>query len=481
MFNDVKSEQYSKEDRKAIQFLLAMGGIAEDSHGAIYPQNSVSNEEFCMILSNIFQGTPDLSNRAISKFYADSWAAPYIQYIETLLKKLNQKLWFDAQSINVPISCRKIHELLLHFFKTLIKDEESLPQKDTCSQENASRLWVAKAIYEKCMDFYKQTEKFTVEELLEFWKENDLINPCRLLGEIYSSGNVEPPKWKVKTKRNTFYKLLLLQKEDPENVFEIYKKLNDVDRIEERYDQIFPLYTGSTYHYTTLAALYSMLDQSNAARSGEIPQIKMFLSNAEYLNDPEEGSCICFQDSDYGSAKSDMIVHPKSTYIISLSKDKEERLPMWVQYADNGMGCRIKFEVNESHNFREIKYYSSKDMSEVSDLINIAKEFLSCKENSTISQYARDIVDKIRYQVKNEYYDHEQEVRFSIMQIPQLSKKFSAPRLGESFPRLYYELDTPLKIESVTLGPKCPNPNAVALFLYHCGIPSVEISKIKYC
>ena len=154
---------------------------------------------------------------------------------------------------------------------------------------------------------------------------------------------------------------------------------------------------------------------------------------------------------------------------------------MWIQYGDNGSGCRIEFEVELVHNFKKVKYLAPGQKTD-DKLDNIVLDLLKYvkSSNSVISEYARGVITAIEYQIKNPYYEHEREVRCSMQQTPQLAKVFEKPKPDESFPRLYCELQTPIRIKSVILGPKCPTPQATALFLIRKGVPEVRMSSIKF-
>lgn len=109
-------------------------------------------------------------------------------------------------------------------------------------------------------------------------------------------------------------------------------------------------YHGVAYHYTNLSSLKKMIEESSI-RDYDGLYVTLHESNAEYLNDPNEGEWFVdgIKSVNRGAfAMSDGLIEPRSEYLASLILEKEEHLPMWVQYGDNGQGCRIEFEIPDS-------------------------------------------------------------------------------------------------------------------------------------
>ena len=481
MFSDI-TEKYSYDDKRAIEFVNAIGVMAGMEDGAKFcPGKEVTNSEVCMIFSLLLEGIPKASTDTTNKFYDRHWAKIYIGWVDDRLSKRGKDLWFDKESIDQSITQEQFNKQFSILFETLIKNPNAtaLSHKEEEPQINMSRLMVANKVYSCCKEFFEQTKEYKVTELLDFWAETEIANPYRLLVNIYSTGMFDAPKWKDNEGRSPFYKLSLLKDVPPKNGPQIYEKFGTIDGIEAQCEDIFTNHKGSAFHYTTLSALCSMLKESNNAPIGESPRIRLFMSNAEYLNDPGEGKYLDTTRSD-SSMRDRTIISPQDTYIISLTLEEKEQLPMWVQYGGDGAGCRIEFDITSRDNFRRVRYLDSGDQADTK-VEQIIQDLLDYKDSEEIVfEYAKNVIDKIKYQVKSAYYSHENEVRHSTMQIPQLAKEFSFLRPGEVFPRLYCELENPLRIKSVMLGPKCQNVNATALFLYRCGVPEVKVSSIEF-
>ena len=443
--------------------------------GSFCPETNISNAEICFILARLFGSMSDKNDR--DSFYKNSWAESYIAWIQDKLSKESRELWFDERTIDSSVSCEKADELFRYFFGRLIKHAE-IPNEsnvDLTGTGNATRLQIAKGIFHSCVSFFHQVESYNVEELLQFWKPS-FVNPYRLLLNIYATGMV-----RLQKQNRVLYKLTCLESVKPEEAPDIYKELNNIDSIEEEYKKKFVPYKGKACHYTTVDALVQMLTKSKEILTNGNIGLKMFMGNAEYLNDPQEGQ---YFDEVMGDIiqQTDRVLKPKDTYVLSLSLDEEERLPMWVQYGGNGMGCRIEFEINDSDNFLQVAYIKPDDqlVTRENESIQKLKNYIAAHTEKVIRKYARDVIEKIKYYVKPSYYDYEKEIRYCVTCLPQLAKAYQSPRPGESVPRLYCELNKALKVTSITLGPKCPNPNYIALFLYRCGIPEVCISSIKF-
>ena len=484
MFVDMKGNPYSPEDMDAVDFSCAIGAMTGDVNGLFHPEGNISNAQICVILAGLFVPVP--TEIESDKFYKDSWAAYYIAWIEDKLSKREKPLWFKEETINSPVSCQQVGELFHYFFDPLIKPNSRKNETELVQMGNATRLQAANMIYHYCLSFFYQLENYDVKELLQFWKAS-FSNPYQLLFHIYGTGMVRVPKLRDTSDKKAFYKLTLLKDAEPQRAPEIYQELNAIDRLEAKCDEVFPIYIGKAYHYTTLEALYQMLTNSketSALGNGDIG-IKMFLGNAEYLNDPKEGQYFDERNEivDSAAVQKDQVLHPKDTYVLSLTVDKEERLPLWVQYGGNGTGCRIEFEIEYKDDFHNVLYIGS-DAERESNAERVLQELkakiIEGQKELVIRQYTENVIEQIKYYIKSSYYEHEKEIRHFSNSLPQFANVFPSPRPGESVPRLYCELDRALKVKSIIVGPKCQNPSQVALFLYRCGVPEVRTSSIEF-
>lgn len=478
----MKEKLYSPENIVAVNFVCAIGAMVGDSDGLFHPEGNISNAEICVILANLFSVAPEKTTE--EKLFKGHWAEPYITWIEDKLSQREYSLWFNKETINSPVSCQQVRDLFHCFFDPLIEPNSIKNETELAKTGDATRVYVATALYQYCLSFLNQLENYDVKELLQFWKAS-FISPYQLLFHISGTGMIRVPKLKNTSDKKAFYKLTLLKDTEPQKAPEIYQKLNAIDCLEDKCYEIFPIYIGKAYHYTTLEALYQMLTQSketSALGNGNIG-IKMFLGNAEYLNDPKEGQYFGERDETVDSGdKKGHVLYPKNTYVLSLTADKDERLPLWVQYGGNGTGCRIEFEIGYEDDFHNVLYIGSdvKGGPNAESVIQELKDNVEGQKELVIRQYIENVIERIKYYIKSSYYEHEKEIRHFSNSLPQLASVFPSPRSGEAVPRLYCELDRALKVKSIMLGPKCPNPNHVALFLYRCGVPEVQTSSIEW-
>ena len=253
---------------------------------------------------------------------------------------------------------------------------------------------------------------------------------------------------------------------------ELIKIENDIDL--HLKNKVFT--DGHAYHYTSLTSLYHMLSKSNNSKNFEQPNIYLNASNIIYLNDPQEGKLHQEHISSSLNNK-DIDVDVNNAYIICFCKNNKERLPMWVQYADNAKGCRIEFEIP-----KRIKTYSVdyKENLNTPEVVNYLIKIYNDENNDSIKKYIYNRLQEVEYYYKDVYYSHEDEIRYILNASPQNALEYDFIREGEYFPRLYCETPYPFLIKSVMLGPKCPNPEQVILYLKRMGVPEVYKSNIKF-
>ena len=158
--------------------------------------------------------------------------------------------------------------------------------------------------------------------------------------------------------------------------------------------------------------------------------------------------------------------------------------------------CLYFFYQIQAHNVMELLgFWKSSFVSPYRLLLNISatgmvktpklkdasdKKALRAHPEPVIINYAKEVIDQIKYYIKPIFYKYENEIRHFSSSLPQLANVYPSPRPGEVVPRLYCELNKALKVKSIMLGPKCPNPNHIALFLYRCGVPEVRMSRIEF-
>lgn len=509
MFTDISEEIFAKDAITAINFVSSAGILEGYADGSFQPANLITNAELCRALYYTFHSFCDEKKLiALSQVFSDHWAHTYLNFIAAFPTSNvleHQSDIFDLSSKPDDFASITLAlKMIKLFFDALIpncpkypylsdKNEKYIP--DERKGAKITRLTFAKTIYWFATQFvntitFNSGCKVTVDDLFVHW-ETSPINPFKfaLHLQIYAQSLFS------NAKDISFFNLFTYIDDDSfDNSRKWYSIIIDLNQ--EIENVFLPPKKKSFFQYTSLSALYKMLTQSNQAVANDPPKIQLHLSNAAYLNDPDEGSLYnktltstlkkfnlqqryeqLFNSSSIAIPYSSSLIQTNNTYIVSFSQVEKERLPMWVQYANNAQGCRIEFDI-QSLQCYSIKYNApSRSLPKVmKDLISIAAD----PSFSKIQDYILSKLHELQYYYKNKYYQHEDEVRYAITTSLSNATTEEAPRDGEYFPRLYYNIPTPLTIKSVTLGPKCPNPEHVALYLKKMNVPAIYRSEIHY-
>ena len=383
--------------------------------------------------------------------------------------------------------------------------------------EYATRGWLAQLLYFFSQYFVRkiedecggEREKFSCDWWKDFYREEyGLIPYCIIEQHRNDNLGVSARAIRFVIERKFF---------PTDQVIEHHLLLNSMAgigvKLRELYDELVPepVPAGTdftpllAYHYTSLKALKSILagsiqafqtdpskgeDLSTCWKDG-IKQMRM--SNAEFLNDPDEGmllldmySKIKQRDGKCPDEPDSDEIFLRNQYVISLNLAAEELLPMWSLYGDRGEGCRIEFEVLNRTNFQKICYLDEKKRDEVKKYLKeVSKEYekyIRDKENSRkLQEWISFLLSIYGYYYKDQAYSYEQEIRL-IKWCPVTNIHCDEEKQPtEAFSNLYSYIDTPLAIKSIMLGPKCKNPKRVAAILkYYYKIPEVKMSKIHF-
>lgn len=467
-----------KKHRRAVDFLsVTIGCISGYEDGFFYPKRPMRRNEFCKMLLNSVIGREiyiDLAEKTGAGEWEeaiDSWGGRYILFFRAVISeaKKNKRYkkrasillerYFDGVGV---ITKKEAFEWSQMFFETEFSFCCKLKRKDV-DDTPAERSWLCQLIYEileKAAKHFCQNP----EEL-----KNLLLNGVPCTGRerpMISFLRLGPG---VGRKKKYFVKML--KRKWPQS-------------------SEHPIWSGSAWQYTSLAAVYKMLQA--AGEPVEIhPTVSLWLSNTAYLNDPNEG--VLFHEimdrkglqelREYFNEKKlsgETEIGTSEVYVASLSCDEEERLPMWVQYGDWGRGCRIEFKVSERDGFRKLKYYDKDKLP-----LQEAQDYIIGQSCFAVKLVLVDILKKYMrknaFLYKAKYYEHENEVRILRIASAKDTKGEAENILaGEVFPRMHLESYHCMKILSITLGPRCENPEHVALALKKLGVPVVKKSKIQF-
>lgn len=242
------------------------------------------------------------------------------------------------------------------------------------------------------------------------------------------------------------------------------------------------------YHYTSLSAMEKL------TRKGA----KFRLSNVAYLNDPMEGHLFikhmknCFDGEQFSGwsylRRERGLVPVSDSFVASFTDSAEEQLPMWVQYGDDGQGCRIGIRPKSLKAPLYSIVYDAHTLSQFLDSVRGAlKTYLERvgtvnMDTDIVFHYAASVLTQVSYLCKDAHYEHEREMRILLFSDLASAKVEGKIREGEVFPRLFIELEDEVEISSITLGPKTAGAEKIAVGLASRGydVKMLQTSEISY-
>lgn len=486
MFIDINESKWSQKTLDAIEYVTSAGIMRGYEDGSFRPSDTVTNAELCKILYEIIATDPQETPLFSKTYLTSHWASEYVNFVlneisvvssikQKKLNKLSVSKWADEevtkQSLWIMNDFLSLYSSYRLCSFSLLTSKASRLDVSKWIFDFFNRVWVEQSNTDKwdrmlCEWGKKCHNNHHLKSDFFFWKKKENLQKYKQCFDLLSSIShlITASKGDEVIAQ---YKCL---KELPSKIKEIQNSPQfEVTEIEK------------AYHYTGLASLYAMLKHS---RYGNSNSIYLHLNNVAYLNDPAEGSILLEELSGKESSYAKNSIQTSHTFIASLISSPEELLPMWVQYADNAKGCRIEFTLNQKQ-IKEIKrviYVSPDHNSSVKDLIDQINSVFPQKSQSLVN-YLKQHLDKIRFLFKSSYYQHESEIRLVDNVKPENAKLLTDPdyiQSEEDIPRLYVNSENPLWIRSVMLGPKCPNPEKVALYLHNQGIKNVQRSSIEF-
>ena len=511
MFKDENKIQWKEH----VAAVADMGLIVGYSDGYFRPEGTLTQGAYCKMLYLLAAGNGYWSQllyfRPTGNWsdLQDAVFGRYIGFFGQLIDK-NPDIAGDwgrrlrAGNFNAALSIRKNDALLwIHFVSKvcyrLSSDQVLLSLSDNEKENDATSEWVSNLIFIYCTEIVKELKQASGEDrhvLFELWSKcgeniDHVLGPNPEILRVFEK--CSPIEYEMLT--------------HAENYIAPFYSV----QIPIMYELIglAPSLSGKTqisatkaYQYTSLKALKSMIDEFNNNIQNNSyeriisktfgPRFQLHMSNAEFLNDPDEGEILennfHIENAPQETPERVQEYHPRQEYISCLTVEKEEKLPMWVQYGDGGKGCRIEFKLNSLNEFHEVTYTPRNELPE--EIIRIVFEmqklvsdyYKSNPKDTTYAVYgwARSLLKKYGYYFKDKYYSQEKEIRSIITPKLEDIHMWKDPRDGEIFPRSYVLLKEPLIVESVMLGPKCPNPEQIAVALKNLGIKRILRSNIHF-
>lgn len=267
---------------------------------------------------------------------------------------------------------------------------------------------------------------------------------------------------------------------------------------------------------------------------------RLRLNNVSYMNDPSEGTVfleLLKQTNDgvkllvddlyeTGNIGSRQKLTGKNTFLVSLSNNIDTSLPMWTQYTDDGQGACLVFnseffnykddsaiimkcenfeysDIQDNNDFKEcyclygVQYMKWNDKEQKYELNDNLKESLSAicdklialkitehedkNKREKLEAATQNLLDQVRFLFKDDIYAYEAEERIIKSESNPKKVKFTGDNENFVVPHTYIEVDKPLMIDEVILGPKVKNPTEAANYIYFSNKNIlVSKSRIKY-
>jgi hypothetical protein len=428
--------------------------------------------------------------------------------------------------------------LRLKYFEEADKlDSQSIPIAYNLATEYEDRGKRCKAIelYEKMiklepeeMEYYHNIVElklkiFNIKNTPKELKEKYLEEATNMLKQLFKHEKMsEEFKTKYPEEAYLVYCIEKLEQlnDEPKIYFYLSRIFQNIKNIKDKLIVNFEN-NLEIAHYTNLNSLKELIKDG----------AKLRISNAAYLNDPTEG--LAFEEClksiwekdiykkyinlDCSFNEDNQEIKYNNTYIASFSA-QTDYLPMWVQYGDDAQGCslvlnkeifdkseieKIKAEISKirkSEGVVEKKSYClynvnyiSPDGSDLNDSIKkeiseIGKVLHECmialediNDRDVVFDFARTMIEQVRYLFKTSAYKHEKEMRIIIFSEIENTKTEEFIREGDLFPRVFVELEKELKFDKIIFGSKVSKVVEKVPYLMKSGkIKKVYKSTIKY-
>lgn len=474
--------------QKAIRFTQVQGIMSGvDDEGNFAPKGKMKLSELCVLIAHLFDFDYD-SYRIKNSSEVPKWVFPYFmacRSYKVMPDSFENRIVLDEYAtiddLYLIFSLAQEHLIPLEF-KSQFDIPEKASDSDLTRETCAYLLYhfcksASKAIFAKLKQSQDSLHETVVSIYLQFKWIDFFYNSTDLNGnsyQIYYTLKRFPPVIPLQTSLATMF------------------EIHDLRNSKFRFNKDSPV-----YHYTKLNTLQILTK----------PDATFHLSNTAYLNDPQEGKLAldilndCLDEnkylklSEFSSLLNAKDYSLSSCFIASFMK-KNDSLPMWVQYGDNGAGCCIGIDLkNSGEDIFEVTYCKDdiiKFFTAVLDILNtyIDKNPEISIQSDPVFVYAKRILDQSCYLYKDTHYSHEHEVRIIRFLPLKSAKAKKEPLPGEIFPRVYCEIpikrsifdNIGLSFSSITLGPTVSKQEQIITALAQRGYNSsiVKQSEIRY-
>ena len=472
-YSDVST---SSSYNKAVSFLQKIGVMLGDARGHFNPSHLVTWSGTFVVLCNLFKHIPKFpipqdfprQDWFLERFPKYAWVEHYFRifwcngWIERDVISLSEKL----QS---PITSGELTQIIHASTKVDLP-----PSKGSEENSPLNSAGMAEIIYKTLKELAAKPQselnialisgKFS--SALSIIKDNAVLLSCLDTDIALLSKLIQPSL----DKHPDFS---LVQLETMYCILEIKRSLV----IKEDNVPIF--------HYCSLDTLAKL-------SSG----IKFRAYHTTYLNDIEEGKKAIplfqklLENTPFPDWTPDALWNTSyhtGVFTVSFISNPENSLPMWSQYGNQYRGCRLQVDATAFKGKLFPVIYDEEQFAKIvrriiqilTDYYNKAPKPLSFDEDSVFC-YAENILQFIRFLYKDPAFRNEKEVRLLIFTDMDVTLAESEPRPGESFPRIYTEIDefpriqpdipdSPLDFKEILLGPKTEKPEWVKISLIQRG------------
>lgn len=521
-------EKYIDNKESALA-IADLGIITAYSDGTYKPKGILTRGAMTKVLCSLMIGSEAASHLSVSGIeFVDPWVdvpasnifAPYIAYFKMVLQsgmELEHKVWIDdlfrtKQFMPGDGITKKTALQWLSVTAAIQFGLDAIPAQADDKNNMATREWVAEQLYtcKKMMD--EKAKELSKDEKRDFHDSSNGTTPQN--EKLTHQNSQEPPA-------NAYINLpsqnTMLSMVDTNNILNLsLPQQQAIKELTSKCDQFIlnlqqktkkPSTTQFGYKYISLSKLKRMLSdwddlkKTDAWKAQKIseddgigiasPHFKLSMSNVSFFNDPDEGNILL---DNFGLVPLQQKVNsyeivPRDEFITCLMGTPIESLPMWVNYGDGGYGCRIEFDIASFENFYKVIYVERKCLQDaetdfikgMESIVKLYQENNSIDKTNVVYNCAKQLLRTVGYYYKDAYYEYEKEIRtFAVAKSLEdvLIRESSCNK--DELPHIYMELKAPLKVNSIMLGPKCKNPERIAVTLHRLGIKKVYLSSIHF-
>ena len=482
MYNDVPRNSKFYD---AIEFLQCAGIMTGSANGNFNPNASLSWAEAFVLLYNFdrklcthHEYTREYDSEFNQWFDKDntnfSWAKPYIYCFVKRQLAPEKELWSKRLGNSIPTHCfisfiKLLDSKLADFIHNL---PYSIIYSEKLNRENAAFV-----LYTAIQTKASKLEN-AIEQHLQSGEFSEALSVIRSSRFYFSCFHPD------------FSRMANLLLEDSPSSDLYIKFIHDLILYKQSL-QLDKSKAEPIYHYTSLATLENLSSGS-----------KFRAYHTEYLNDPNEGKRIMSLLDSYNLGQrypgwTPLKEQSSGVFLVSFIRNSNDSLPMWSQYGGQYAGCCLEFDSSTiPYALYDVIYDESVFKGYLDAIFQILDKYKIAlsearipldPQSDPVFLFTQDILNFIRYLYKDQAFENEQEVRLLIFGDLRSAYAEDKIRPGESFPRIFKEINlprldkhiatSPISIQHIYLGPKVYKPNWVKISLVQRNYPASRIKK----